>query len=95
MTILSTNVQLPSGSNVTRGKGFAITQVEYLMFTITAFGRLRQKDPKFVGSLDHVVRPWLKMLVTVEILQQLRALAALSEDPGSMPSTHMMVHNYL
>jgi hypothetical protein len=27
--------------------------------------------------------------------QWLGALAALVEDPGSIPSTHMMVHNYL
>lgn len=52
------------------------------MFTITALGRLRQKDRQFVGSLDHAARPWLKMLVTREMLQQLRTLAALSEDPG-------------
>ena len=27
--------------------------------------------------------------------QQVRALAALLEDPGSIPSIHMEVHNYL
>jgi hypothetical protein len=29
------------------------------------------------------------MRETAEMTQQLRALAALSEDPGSIPSTHM------
>jgi hypothetical protein len=28
-----------------------------------------------------------------EMAQQLRALAALSEDPGSIPSTHVTAHN--
>lgn len=27
--------------------------------------------------------------------QQLRVLAALAEDPGSVPSPHMATHNYL
>ena len=30
-----------------------------------------------------------------EVAQQLRALASLPEDPGSVPSTHMAAHNCL
>jgi hypothetical protein len=30
-----------------------------------------------------------------EVAQWLRALVALAEDLGSVPSTHMVVHNYL
>ena len=30
-----------------------------------------------------------------EMAQQLRALTALPEDPGSIPSTHMAAHNCL
>ena len=32
---------------------------------------------------------------TGEMAQWLRALTALSEDPGSIPSTHMAAHNCL
>jgi hypothetical protein len=37
-------------------------------------------------------RLWLK---TEELSQELKALAALAEDPGSVLSTHMVAHNCL
>jgi hypothetical protein len=36
-----------------------------------------------------------KILGAEEMAQQLRALAALPEDLGSIPSTHMVAHNCL
>jgi hypothetical protein len=35
------------------------------------------------------------MMTAREMLQQLRALTALPEDPGLNPSTHMATHNCL
>ena len=32
---------------------------------------------------------------TREMVQWLRALVALAEDPGSVPSTHMVAYNHL
>jgi hypothetical protein len=36
-----------------------------------------------------------KKKLTGEVAQQLRALAALAEDPGSVPGTHVEAHSHL
>ena len=48
-----------------------------------------------VFSLFIYMVDYIDSLGTGEITQQLRALAALAEVSGTVPSTHMAAHNHL
>ena len=53
------------------------------------------EDLGFEARLGSTVNIVLKIIRAGEMSQQLRALAAFPEDPGSIPSTHMVAHSHL
>ena len=64
---------------------------------ISGFEKMRQEDWEFKVSIDYTVilrSPSLKSTKSgaEEMTQQLRALVALPEVPGSVPSIHMAAH---
>ena len=59
------------------------------MHLIPALKKPRQADLcEFKANLNH-------LSFSPEMVQQLRALAALAEDMGLVPNTHVATHNHL
>lgn len=77
----------------------------YLLSVIPAVGGMRQEDLKFKASkvsLDYIARSCYKQNQTNhkgvgagEVVPSSRAFTALSEDAGSVPSTHFWPYSCL
>ena len=68
-----------------------LQNLEATFFSTSSLGSIREEEEGIMFLTNQIK----KIHQAGEMAQRLSALAALPEDPGLIPSTHMVAHNHL